>query len=82
MYSLPSHWGSDPIFIYALFDIVFFGMMFSDAGYGLLMAIGCFVIKTFHFRRHDLEDDQTLLLLRHFHLCVGARCSADGSVMW
>ncbi len=35
MYSLPSYWGFDPTSIYALFYIVFFGMMFSDAGYGL-----------------------------------------------
>ncbi len=49
MYSLPDYHGFDPTSIYALFYICFFGMMFSDAGYGLLLAGGCFaVLKKFN----------------------------------
>ena len=64
MYSLPSYWGFDPTSIYALFYIVFFGMMFSDAGYGLLMAIGCFVI----LKKFDLEGT-TWKMIKLFFYC-------------
>lgn len=39
MYSPPSHTDIDPTPILAFFFYFFFGMMFSDAGYGLLMVI-------------------------------------------
>ena len=39
MYSTPSHGDIDPTPILAFFFYFFFGMMFSDAGYGLLMII-------------------------------------------
>ncbi len=39
MYSTPSHEDIDPTPILAFFFYFFFGMMFSDAGYGLLMII-------------------------------------------
>lgn len=39
MYSSPSHEDIDPTPILAFFFYFFFGMMFSDAGYGLLMVI-------------------------------------------
>lgn len=64
MYSLPSYWGFDPTSIYALFYIVFFGMMFSDAGYGLLMTIGCFVI----LKKFDLEGT-TWKMIKLFFYC-------------
>ena len=40
-YSMPSYYDVDPNPIMALFYYVFFGMMFSDAGYGLVLAIAC-----------------------------------------
>ena len=43
MYSLPDYRGFDPTRIFALFYAVFFGMMLSDAGYGIVMTIGCFI---------------------------------------
>lgn len=48
MYSTPSHTDVDPTPILAFFFYFFFGMMFSDAGYGLVMvlAIGI-VLKVF-----------------------------------
>lgn len=38
-YSLPSYKGIDPVVVMAPFFACFFGMMVSDAGYGLIMAI-------------------------------------------
>ncbi|MEG0766529.1 MAG: V-type ATPase 116kDa subunit family protein, partial [Clostridia bacterium] len=38
-YSMPAPYGLDPTFIMAPFFACFFGMMVSDAGYGLLMAV-------------------------------------------
>lgn len=40
-FALPSPSEIDPTSIMAVFYYVFFGMMLSDAGYGLLMTIGC-----------------------------------------
>lgn len=49
MYSLPKYGSFDPTSIYALFYICFFGMMFSDGCYGLIMAIACgIVLKKCH----------------------------------
>ena len=43
-YGLPKHGKVDPTFLMSIFYVFFFGMMLSDAGYGLMMAIGCFVV--------------------------------------
>jgi V/A-type H+-transporting ATPase subunit I len=40
MYSLPQYKEVDPTPIFSIFYFIFFGMMLSDAGYGLLMALG------------------------------------------
>lgn len=42
MYSLPNYYGFDPDAIMAPFFFIFFGMMLSDAGYGLILAIAGF----------------------------------------
>ncbi len=48
MYSAPSHDDIDPTPILAFFFYFFFGMMFSDAGYGLLLVIATAIgIKVF-----------------------------------
>ena len=44
MYAPPSHEDIDPTPVLAFFFYFFFGMMFSDAGYGLLMTIATAVI--------------------------------------
>ena len=47
-YSYPDRHEADPTSIMAIFYYVFFGMMFSDAGYGLVMALACgIVLKKF-----------------------------------
>lgn len=40
-YSLPTRYEFDPTGIMAIFYYIFFGMMFSDAGYGIVMTIAC-----------------------------------------
>ncbi|MGN0734305.1 MAG: V-type ATP synthase subunit I [Anaerovoracaceae bacterium] len=64
MYSLPAYHGFDPTRIFALFYAVFFGMMLSDAGYGILMAVGCFVA----LKKFDLEG-MTYKMVKLFFYC-------------
>lgn len=40
-YSYPDHREADPTSIMAIFYYIFFGMMFSDAGYGIVMSLAC-----------------------------------------
>lgn len=49
-YGLPQHGRVDPTFIMSFFYVWFFGMMLSDAGYGIVMAIGCAIILVKHKR--------------------------------
>lgn len=44
MFGAPNYREADPNIFVALFYFLFFGIMISDAGYGLLMAIACFTI--------------------------------------
>ena len=48
-YGLPVKGHVDPTFIMSFFYVIFFGMMFSDLGYGLMMAIACGIV-TFKFK--------------------------------
>ncbi len=43
-YSYPDRREADPTSIMAIFYYIFFGMMFSDAGYGLVMALACGIL--------------------------------------
>lgn len=64
MYSPPSHEDIDPTPILAFFFYFFFGMMFSDAGYGLLLIISTAVaIRVFK------PDKPMLNNLRLFEYC-------------
>lgn len=45
MFSLPNYREFDPTPFFAPFFMLFFGMCFADAGYGLLMFIVCTVLK-------------------------------------
>ena len=45
MYSLPSYHGVDPDPLIWPFFVFFFGLMFADVGYGLIMLIACWIIK-------------------------------------
>lgn len=46
-YSMPSFEDIDPNPAMAFFYYIFFGMMFSDAGYGLILTIGCSIFLAF-----------------------------------
>jgi V/A-type H+-transporting ATPase subunit I len=43
MYSLPNYGEIDPTPILSVFYFIFFGMMLSDAGYGIIMVAGTFI---------------------------------------
>ena len=43
-YGLPTHGRVDHTFVMSLFYVFFFGMMLSDAGYGIIMALGCAIV--------------------------------------
>lgn len=43
LYSLPSSKEIDPTPIFSAFYFIFFGMMFADMGYGILLAGACFI---------------------------------------
>lgn len=43
-FSLPGKWEADPSSVMCIFYYVLFGMMLSDAAYGLLMVIGCGIV--------------------------------------
>ncbi len=73
MYSLPHPKEADPNAVMAPFFIMFFGLMFSDAGYGLLMSLGCwFLLQKYRGR---LEEG-----LRRF-LKLGFYCGL-ATVFW
>lgn len=49
MYSMPSYKEVDPTPIFSMFYVIFFGMMLSDAAYGLIITFGTiFAIKKFN----------------------------------
>ena len=43
-YGLPTRGHVDPSFIMSIFYVIFFGMMFSDAGYGIIMLAACGIV--------------------------------------
>ncbi|MBP3758544.1 MAG: V-type ATP synthase subunit I [Firmicutes bacterium] len=58
MYSLPAYGTIDPTSIFSIWYILFFGLMFSDAGYGLLMIIVCSVV----LKKYNLEGTMYKML--------------------
>lgn len=69
MYSAPNHSEIDPTPILAFFFYFFFGMMFSDAGYGLLMVVAIgIVLKVFR------PDEKMRNNLKLFQYCGISTC--------
>lgn len=64
MYSLPSYGTFDPTTIYSLWYICFFGMMFSDACYGLIMIAVCGLL----LKKFNLEGT-TYKMVKGFFYC-------------
>ncbi len=44
MYALPKSYEVDPTPIFAIFYFIFYGMMFADMGYGIILAGACFLL--------------------------------------
>lgn len=64
MYSLPAYKGIDPTKIFALFYAMFFGIMLSDAGYGIMIAAACYIV----LKKYDLEGT-TYKMIKMFFYC-------------
>lgn len=64
MYSLPSYKGFDPTSIFSIFYAMFFGIMLSDAGYGLVIAAACFIV----LKKYPLEG-MTHKMIKMFFFC-------------
>ena len=43
-YGLPTKGHVDPTFIVSIFYVIFFGMMLSDAGYGIIIFVACAIV--------------------------------------
>jgi V/A-type H+-transporting ATPase subunit I len=64
-FAMPARGEIDPTTIMSLFYYVFFGLMLSDAGYGIVIALGCFIaIKKFKTMEDELRNS-----LRMFMYC-------------
>ena len=61
MYSLPAYNEIDPNPFMAVFFFIFFGMMIGDAGYGVVLAIGCGLIL--HFLKFEKGTAQLIALM-------------------
>ncbi|MBP1863824.1 V/A-type H+-transporting ATPase subunit I [Clostridium tetanomorphum] len=66
MYSLPKYNEVDPTPLLVPFYLIFFGMMLSDAGYGLLMLLG----TTLSIKFVPLEDDTRAMVKLFFYLSI------------
>lgn len=64
MYSLPDPKGFDPTNIFAWFYAFFFGLMLSDAGYGLVMTVVCVII----LKKYNLEGTMQKMI-KMFAIC-------------
>ncbi len=60
MYSTPSREDIDPTPLLAFFFYFFFGMMFSDAGYGLLLIIGTIIAQKIFKPDHRMRSNLKL----------------------
>lgn len=65
LYSLPSFKEPDPTSIFTLFYIIFFGMMFADVGYGIIL----FVATIFAIKHYKLCEGATYQLMRVLNYC-------------
>lgn len=65
MYSLPSAREVDPTAIYTIFYIIFFGMMFADIGYGIILSL----ISTIIIKKYKLYEGPALSLMQLLNYC-------------
>ncbi len=64
MYALPRYESFDPTNIFSIFYAFFFGLMLSDAGYGLVLTVVCYII----LKRNNLEGTMAKMF-RMFMIC-------------
>ncbi|MDD4842729.1 MAG: V-type ATP synthase subunit I [Anaerotignum sp.] len=64
MYSLPSRQDIDPTKLLAPFYFIFFGMMLSDAAYGIIIAVACWIL----LKKFKLEG-MTYRMIKMFFYC-------------
>lgn len=60
MYGAPSPKELDPNFFVAIFFFIIFGFMFSDAGYGIVLAVSCFA---YYFIKKPVKKSGRMILL-------------------
>ena len=72
MYSYPAYGKFDPTFVMSIFYMIIFGLMFADAGYGLVLSAACFLLVRF---THPREGMKRFLLM--FGYC-GLSCIVCG----
>jgi len=73
MFSLPSSKEADPNTITAIFFALFFGMMLSDAGYGLVMVLACaFLLWKFKMEETTARFMKLMLISGIATVLVGA----------
>ncbi|MDD4316652.1 MAG: V-type ATP synthase subunit I [Clostridia bacterium] len=60
MFGTPSHKEIDPNFFVAVFFFIIFGFMFSDAGYGIILAVSCFA---YYFIKKPVKKSGRMILL-------------------
>ena len=73
-YALPARGEVDPCSVMAIFYYVLFGMMLSDACYGLIMVLGCGIVL--HKFRYTMESGMKkiadhVFVQRDFHHVLG-----------
>jgi len=64
-YGLPQHGRVDPTFVMSIFYVFFFGMMLSDAAYGIIMSIGTAIV----LKKYPRMSKGTSKMLRLFFWC-------------
>ncbi len=64
MYSLPDYRGVDPTKYFSIFYAMFFGIMLSDAGYGLVITLATYIV----LKKFDLEGT-TYKMIKMFFYC-------------
>ena len=55
MYAYPKYGSFDPTFIMSIFYFLIFGLMFADAGYGLVLTLACFGIVRWCHPREGMK---------------------------
>lgn len=65
MYSLPDAREVDPTAIYTMFYITFFGIMFADIGYGIVL----FLVSLFAIKKYHIDEGGVGQLLRVLSYC-------------